>query len=117
MDAREIEGILVGEIRLRPVQARVFLLVTTGGRMRAAEISSRLGITEEAALEACRDLVGLGGFIDMPRAEFEAMHPRFTAVNMYRKACERAGFEFARNRIVDGVGAALEGSYDDARAK
>ncbi len=29
----------------------------------------------------------LGAFIDISETEFEAMHPRFTAVNMYRKVC------------------------------
>ena len=33
--------------------------------------------------------MGLGAFIDISETEFEAMHPRFTAVNMYRKMCER----------------------------
>ena len=49
--------------------------------------------------------------------EFEAMHPRFTAVNMYRKMCEREHIEFKRNKIVDNIGVILEQAYDDARTK
>ena len=40
--------------------------------------------------------------------EFEAMHPRFTAVNMYRKMCEREHIEFKRNKIVDSIGVVLD---------
>jgi hypothetical protein len=45
------------------------------------------------------------------------MHPRFTAVNMYRKMCEREHIEFKRNKIVDNIGVVLEQPYDDARTK
>jgi len=48
---------------------------------------------------------------------FEAMHPRFTAVNMYRKMCEREKIDFKRNVIVDNIGVALEKTYEDARTK
>ena len=64
-----------------------------------------------------KKLVELGGFIDMPNDEFEAMHPRFTAVNMYRKMCEREQKEFKKNLNIDNIGVALEVSYDDARTK
>ena len=45
------------------------------------------------------------------------MHPRFTAVNMYRRMCERENIDFKKNVVVDNIGIALEGSYDDARTK
>ena len=45
------------------------------------------------------------------------MHPRFTAVNMYRKHCEKEKIEFKRNVTVDNIGVALEIPYDDARTK
>jgi len=117
LDAADIERSLVSEIRLDPVQARVFLLVTMEGRMSAEEAASRLGIAPEAALGACRSLVKLGGFIDVAPTEFEAMHPRFTAVNMYRRMCERENIRFGRNKTVDGIGVILERYYDDARTK
>jgi hypothetical protein len=53
----------------------------------------------------------------MPDDEFEAMHPRFTAVNMYRKMCEREQKPFKKNLVIDNIGVALEVSYDDARTK
>ena len=59
----------------------------------------------------------LGAFIDMPNDEFEAMHPRFTAVNMYRKMCKREKIEFKKNLTVDNIGISLEKPYDDARTK
>lgn len=121
MNADDVRETLIREVGLDPDAARVFLLVTTCGRMPATDVSARLGIPAADALRACRDLVDLGGFIDMPAdpgpPEFEAMHPRFTAVNMYRRMCERNNAKFARNRAVDGIGAVLEGSYDDARTK
>ncbi len=45
------------------------------------------------------------------------MHPRFTAVNMYRRMCERVNIEFKQNKIVDSIGVILEKPYDDARTK
>jgi len=42
---------------------------------------------------------------------------RFTAVNMYRKMCERENINFKKNSIVDNLGIALEEPYDDVRTK
>ena len=53
----------------------------------------------------------------MSETEFEAMHPRFTTVNMYRKMCERKNIDFKKNTIVDNLGVVLEEQYDDARTK
>ena len=81
------------------------------------DISNDLNISLDDATQNSKKLVELGGFIDMPNDEFEAMHPRFTAVNMYRKMCEREQKEFKKNLTVDNIGVALEVSYDDARTK
>jgi len=117
MNYEKIKNDLISEIRLTQSQAEVFLLVTLGGKMPASQISKSLKISVEAALETSQKLVELGGFIDMPETEFEAMHPRFTAVNMYRKMCERENIDFKKNSIVDNLGIALEEPYDDVRTK
>ena len=117
MNYEKIKNDLISEIRLTQSQAEVFLLVTLGGKMPASKISKSLKIPVEDALEISQKLVELGGFIDMPETEFEAMHPRFTAVNMYRKMCERENIDFKKNSIVDNLGIVLEEPYDDARTK
>jgi len=117
MNYEKIKTDLISEIRLTKNQAEVFLLVTLGGKMSASQISESLKISVENALETSQKLVELGGFIDMPETEFEAMHPRFTAVNMYRKMCERENIDFKKNSIVDNLGVVLEDPYDDARTK
>jgi hypothetical protein len=117
MDYEKIKNDLISEIRLTQSQAEVFLLVTLGGKMPASQISKSLEISVEDALETSQKLVELGGFIDMPETEFEAMHPRFTAVNMYRRMCERENIDFKKNSIVDNLGIALEEPYDDVRTK
>jgi len=117
MNYEKIKNDLISEIRLTQSQAEVFLLVTLGGKMPASQISKSLKISAEDALEISQKLVELGGFIDMPETEYEAMHPRFTAVNMYRRMCERENIDFKKNSVVDNIGIALEGPYDDARTK
>ena len=117
MDYEKIKNDLISEVRLTQSQAEVFLLVTLGGKMPASQISKSLKISADDALEISQKLVELGGFIDMPETEFEAMHPRFTAVNMYRKMCERENIDFKKNLIVDNIGIALEEPYDDVRTK
>ena len=117
VDFSQIENLLVSEIKLSPVQARIFLLVVTHGKMSAENISKQLEISTDEALDNSKRLMELGGFIDMPDNEFEAMHPRFTAVNMYRKMCEREQIEFKKNLKVDNIGVVLEKPYDDARTK
>jgi len=117
MNYEKIETDLISEIRLTKNQAEVFLLVTLEGKMPASQISKSLKISVEAALETSQKLVELGGFIDMPETEFEAMHPRFTAVNMYRRMCERENIDFKKNLVVDNIGIAFEDPYDDARTK
>jgi len=117
MNYEKIKDDLISEVRLTKNQAEVFLLVVLKGKMSANQIAKSLEITVEDALEISERLVELGGFIDMPETEFEAMHPRFTAVNMYRKMCERENIDFKKNSIVDNIGIALEEPYDDVRTK
>jgi len=117
MNYDKIKNDLISEIRLTKNQAEVFLLVVLKGKMPANQIAMSLEITVEDALETSQKLVELGGFIDMLETEFEAMHPRFTAVNMYRKMCERENIDFKKNSIVDNLGVVLEDPYDDARTK
>ena len=116
-DFSQIEDLLVSEIRLSSIQARIFLLVVTHGKMNAENIAKQLEISADEALINSKKLMELGAFIDMPDNEFEAMHPRFTAVNMYRKMCEREQIEFKKNLKVDNIGVVLEKPYDDARTK
>ncbi len=116
MDSR-IENDLVSEIRLEPIQAKVYLLVTCYGKMSSTKIAEKLVISLDDAQKVAKELMTLGAFIDFSETEFEAMHPRFTAVNMYRKMCERENIEFKQNKIVDNIGVILEKPYDDARTK
>ena len=117
MNYEKIKNDLISEVRLTKDQAEVFLLVTLNGKMPVSQISESLAISADDALEISQKLIELGGFIDMPETEFEAMHPRFTAVNMYRKMCERENIDFKKNVIVDNIGIALEEPYDDVRTK
>ncbi|EGG41322.1 hypothetical protein Nlim_1781 [Candidatus Nitrosarchaeum limnium SFB1] len=117
MELSRVENDLISEIKLEPLQAKVFLLVTCYGKMTPNTISQKLDISSDEALKTAKDLMRLGAFIDISETEFEAMHPRFTAVNMYRKLCEREHIEFKRNKIVDNIGVILEKPYDDARTK
>ncbi len=116
MDSR-IENDLVSEIGLEPIQAKVYLLVTCYGKMSSTKIAEKLKISLDDAQKAAKELMTLGAFIDFSETDFEAMHPRFTAVNMYRKMCERENIEFKQNKIVDNIGVILEKPYDDARSK
>lgn len=117
MSLEKIEGDLVNEIGLSPIQAKIFLLVTTRGKMTSEQISQELGIDRDEAHHNATALLELGGFIDISPTEFEAMHPRFTAVNMYRKMCMRQNIEFKKNLVVDNIGVALERHYDRGRTK
>ena len=117
MDYEKIKNDLVSEVRLTKNQADVFLLVTLEGKMEVNQIAKSLDISTDDALETSQKLVDLGGFIDMSKTEFEAMHPRFTAVNMYRKMCEREKIDFKKNIIVDNLCVVLEEPYDDAMTK
>ena len=113
----QIEKNLISEIKLSILQCKIFLFVVTNGKMTAEQISQNLEISLKDALETSNELIDLGAFIDMPNDKFEAMHPRFTAVNMYRKMCEREKIDFKKNLTVDNIGVVLEKPYDDARTK
>lgn len=116
MDLSKIESALISEIQLEPIQAKTFLAVTCNGKMSVEQIASHLNISNEIAFTTAKKLVELGAFIEIENV-FEAMHPRFTAVNMYRRMCERTKITFKRNKIVDNIGIVLEKIYDDARTK
>ena len=118
MDSKKIQdlkGDLIHEIELNDMQAEVYLLVTVNGRMTPRTISERLEIPLQKAQNTAESLISLGGFIEYGNDEYEAMHPRFTAVNMYRRKCEKRGVPFGRNKIVDNIGVILEEPYDNAR--
>jgi len=117
LDYSQIEKTLISEIKLTDIQAKIFLLIVTRGKMSAKQISENLKISSSDASDNSKNLMDLGAFIDMPNDEFEAMHPRFTAVNMYRKMCKREKIEFKKNLTVDNIGISLEKPYDDARTK
>ena len=117
MNYEKIKKDLILEIKLSENQAQVFLLVVMKGKMSVSRIAELSDMAVDEAKETSQKLVELGGFIDMPKTEYEAMHPRFTAVNMYRRMCERENIDFKKNVVVDNIGIALEGSYDDARTK
>ena len=117
MNLSQIIKTLVSEIKLSEIHAKIFLHVVINGKMNTSKISNDLKISLDDATQNSKKLVELGGFIDMPNDEFEAMHPRFTAVNMYRKMCEREQKEFKKNLYIDNIGVALETYYDAARTK
>ncbi len=112
-----IEKDLVDQVRLSPLEAKVFLLVTTKGKMDAKQIATNLDISYDESINTAKKLVERGGFIDISQTVFEAMHPRFTAVNMYRKMCQKENIEFKKNLVVDNIGVALEIYYERARTK
>lgn len=117
MDSSKIENDLISEIKLNSIQAKVYLLVTCYGKMSSVTIAEKLKIPLDDAQKTSKDLLSIGAFIDFSEIEFEAMHPRFTVVNMYRRMCERENIEFKRNKTVDNIGVILEKPYDDARTK
>lgn len=117
LDFTQIEQNLTSEIKLSSMEAKAFLLITTKGKMSAETIAKELDLTVNEALRISKKLMDLGAFIDISKTEFEAMHPRFTIVNMYRRMCERENIEFKRNKIVDNIGVFLERPYDAARTK
>ena len=100
MDLSKIENDLISEIKLTPLQAKIFLFITTQGKQTIKQISEKFNLTESEALEIANSLIAIGSLIDLSKTEFEAMHPRLTAVNMYRRMCEREKIEFKRNKII-----------------
>lgn len=117
VDLSKIEESIIKELKITSLQAKIFLLVTIRGKMTSKEISAYSNISSMDAEKTCRELIEFGAFIDYGNSYYEAMHPRFTAVNMYRKNCEREGKIFGRNKVVDNIGVVLERFYDDARTK
>ncbi len=112
---QQIRQVLISEVGLDPQEAGLYLLITVEGPMPAGKISERMGLPEAECIRLCERMVQLGAFIAMSATEFEAMHPRFTAVNMYRRMCMQKGLKFGRNKAVDGIGVVLERHYDSAR--
>lgn len=112
-----VQNDLISELGITSLQAETYLFVTCNGKMSSELIAKHLEISTSDAHNVAKSLVDLGAFIEMNATEFEAMHPRFTAVNMFRRICERQNKPFGRNKIIDSIGAILEQSYDSARTK
>ena len=112
-----VEEKLVSELKLSPIQTKVFILVVKNGKMSSETIAKKLEISDSVALETAQSLVELGGFIDMTTTEFESTHPRFAVVNMYKRMCQRENIQFKKNILVDNISIILEKPYDDARTK
>lgn len=112
-----VEENIVSELRLSPIQSKVYVLVVMKGKMSAKDIANALNISEDDAHKVATSLIQNGGFIDITKTEFESMHPRFAVVNMYRRMCERENILFKKNLLVDNISIVLEKPYDDARTK
>jgi predicted transcriptional regulator len=112
-----VEENIISELKLSPIQSKVYVLVVKTGKMSAQDIAKSLGISEDEANQAATSLIQNGGFIDITKTEFESMHPRFAVVNMYRRMCERENIPFKKNLLVDNISIILEKPYDDARTK
>ncbi|HSB56966.1 MAG TPA: hypothetical protein VLD38_04045 [Nitrosopumilaceae archaeon] len=112
-----VEDRLVSEVRLSPLQAKVFVLIIKNGKMTSEAIAKNLGISNTVALDAAQKLIEFGGCIDITKTEFESTHPRFAVVNMYRRMCQRENIPFKKNILVDNISIVLEKPYDDARTK
>jgi sugar-specific transcriptional regulator TrmB len=112
-----VEENIVSELRLSPIQSKVYVLVVMKGKMSAKDIANALNISEDDAHQVATSLIQNGGFIDIRKTEFESMHPRFAVVNMYRRMCERENILFKKNLLVDNISIVLEKPYDDARTK
>ncbi len=112
-----VEENIISELRLSPIQTKVYVLVVKKGKMSAQDIAQHLNISESEANQAATSLIQNGGFIDITKTEFESMHPRFAVVNMYRRMCERENIPFKKNLLVDNISIILEKPYDDARTK
>lgn len=117
VNLNDVEEKLVSELRLSPLQAKVFVLIVKDGKKSPEHIAQKLGISNSQALEVAKSLVDLGGFIDITKTEFESMHPRFAVVNMYRRMCMKENIPFKKNLLVDNISIVLEKPYDDARTK
>ena len=112
-----VEENIVSELRLSPIQSKVYILVVMKGKMSAKDIANALNISEDDAHQVATSLIQNGGFIDITKTEFESMRPRFAVVNMYRRMCERENILFKKNLLVDNISIVLEKPYDDARTK
>ena len=112
-----VEEKLISELRLSPVQAKMFVLVIKNGKMSAETMAKKLEISDSVALETAQSLVALGSLIDITTTEFESTHPRFAVVNMYRRMCQKENIQFKKNTLVDNISIVLEKPYDDARTK
>jgi len=58
-----IENDLVSEIKLDPIQAKVYLLVTCYGKMSSTKIAEKLKISLNDAQKAAKELITLGAFL------------------------------------------------------
>lgn len=112
-----VEENIVSELKLSPIQSKIYVLVVKTGKMSAHDMAKNLGISEDEAHQVATSLIQNGGFIDITKTEFESMHPRFAVVNMYRRMCERENIPFKKNLLVDNISIILEKPYDDARTK
>ncbi len=117
MDISKIENDLISIIKLNRIQAKVLLLIIQEGKMTAQEIAKKLDISIDTSSAVAKQLIEVGSLIEISENKFEAMHPRFIVVNMFRKLCERENIKFKRNVTVDNIGIALERPYEDARTK
>jgi predicted transcriptional regulator len=117
VNLNNVEEKLVSELRLSPIQTKVFVLVIKNGKMSAETMAKKLEISDSVALETAQSLVALGSFIDITTTEFESTHPRFAVVNMYRRMCQKENIQFKKNTLVDNISIVLEKPYDDARTK
>ena len=65
MDLSKIEKDLTSEIKLTNIQAKIFLLIVTKGKMSAEQIGNLLKISVDEASSNSKQLIEKGGLIEI----------------------------------------------------
>ena len=75
VNLNNVEEKLVSELRLSPIQTKVFVLIIKNGKMSAETMAKKLEISDSVALETAQSLVELGGFIDITTSNSTNVNP------------------------------------------
>ena len=117
INPKNIEELIESELKISKREARLFISIIDSGRINAIEISEMLNCSINEALSVAKSLIDMGMIIDISKAEYQSLHPRFAVVNRHRILCQQKNIPFKKNLKVDNIGTILEGRYNNARTK
>jgi predicted transcriptional regulator len=104
----QIKKYLVADLELSEKESDLFLALMKQEKTSSKDFKKYFNYSDEETIENSKKLEQKGMVIEIEKNQYRALHPRFAAVNRYKRLCEEKNEPFKKNVKIDNIGIMLE---------